>query len=251
MKTAEMIPFTAETVAVQRPSFWRIADDLEAYHETIVMLDAQIQTCADAQERELLWAEHAEVGQHIERLSEALVKKTDDLAGVMRRMKSDAASLKDEEARLRGRRQATEAALESLKGYTRSTMDKHGWKRLKTAQNTIAIRGNGGVQPLVIDDPRNIPPAYKDTVLKITCDEYDRLWNAMISACVAPSMKLVEANNARLREALSQPCANCDGSGSVMANADEVKTCPTCGGSGRASVPGAHLEERGSHLELR
>ncbi len=148
------IPFTPETVAVQRPTFESIADDLEAYQETLQCMEASPEYDLD----------RAECEQHIERLSEALLKKTDDLACVLRRMKADAGTLKAEETRLRERRTVVEASLERLKSYTLVTMESHGFNFMKTPKNTISIRGNGGLTPLHIDETL-LPEEFKDSVV--------------------------------------------------------------------------------------
>ncbi len=263
-----MIPFLEETVAVQRPTFESIADDLEAYQETLLMLEAETANYTDLESRNAAIDEHAEVLVHIEHLSAALVKKTDDLACVLRRLKSDSTFLKSEEERLRQRRKANEAALEGLKSYTQATMERHGYKHLKTAKNTIAIRGNGGLAPLVISQPDLVPDELCEwqgvlpnemmrSVLRAV--ERAEYWTSDQILKLLFRFKRVPVN-ASVREALIQPCAECDGTGksyeAALCASEGTCTCPSqqcpiCGGSGKASVPGAHLEARGSHVEVR
>ncbi len=237
------IPFTPETVLVPRPTFESIADALEAYQETLQCMDA-------SPEYEL---DRAECEQHIERLSEALLKKTDDLACVLRRMKADAGMLKAEETRLRERRTVVEASLDRLKSYTLVTMERHGFKHLKTAKNTIAIKGNGGVAPLVISQPELVPPEFCMYRLDLDYPAMNILMQTMEDYMPDHAVSQMEQRTTRtpsqslIREALIQPCATCDGTGVY----DVEFQCADCGGTGKASVPGAHLEPRGVHIETR
>ncbi len=256
-----MIPFTPETVAVQRPTFESIADDLEAYQESLAMIEAEIATEKDDGARDAAIDERVSCLRDIERISEALVKKTDDLASVLRRMKADSTFLKSEETRLHARRKAVDESLDRLKGYTQSTMERHGWKHLKTAKNTIAIRGNGGVQPLVISQPDLLPDEL--------CTWRGELSNRMLDFALlaiehinderaAEFLALFtrQPSNSLIREALIQPCAACDGTGRVVCSSPVsdmsiAVLCSDCGGTGKNAVPGAHLEPRSSHVEVR
>ncbi len=218
-----MIPFSEQTVAVQRPTFESIADDLECYQETLLMLDACIATGAP-EDQATATLERVECLADIDRLSEALVKKTDDLACVMRRLQSDAKLLKSEEVRLRDRRKAAEESLERLKGYTQRVMNENGWKHLKTTKNTVALRGNGGVHPLSITDASLIPDELCTWQLDgITPAQWKSLLDAAGVEYVA-GVKLSRApSNYLIRASLA---------------AGE-------------SVPGAHLEERGCTVIVR
>lgn len=51
-----------------------------------------------------------------------------------------------------------------------------------------------------------------------------------------PSLSLIA-------EALQEPCLKCDGEGRI-GDARFTVSCPECGGTGRASVPGARLRQR-------
>ena len=59
-------------------------------------------------------------------------------------------------------------------------------------------------------------------------------------------------SNARIREALGKPCEMCRGRIMVDTEAANGGTlCGHCGGTGKASVPGARLLPRQSHVEVR
>lgn len=139
--TSELQIQTEDTeVLVKRPSFWALADDLQAYTETIAMVEAQLAQPLPDEERAPLEADRREIQQTIERIAADLVTKTDNLAGVLRRMKSDVGELKEARDRYAAKAQAAERAEKWLKTYTQAVLVEHGWKHLKTSLNTIALR---------------------------------------------------------------------------------------------------------------
>jgi Siphovirus Gp157 len=264
----------SEEVSVTRPSFWQIADDLAAYTETLLMVEAEIETEANVEPRsdtlQCLDEQRVEVLASIDRLGAELATKTDSIAGVLRRLDSDAAMQREEAERMAAKAKASERAAAWLKEYVIKTMDEHGWKHLKTPRNTLAIRGNGGVQPLVIDDPEKIPDAQCYVEGKIQADfwadivawlektgynvksKFDTRWQLGFTNRV-PS-------NTLIREALAGECQRCGGAGDIwirhrhepgdVEEEGHRETCEACNGTGRASVPGARLTERGRHLRL-
>lgn len=209
-------PETTQEVAIRRPSFWSIADDLEAYQETLALLRLQLAEPLPDEDRSILIADHAEVKANIERLSSELLTKTDALAGVIRRMNQDMTELKSEEARLRDKRKAIEAGEAALKAYALKTMQEHGLKQLKTTENTVSIRPNGGVQPLVVDE-EILSVSLKTATIALPASELEDL---MIQFPEAKLLSTV-SNNTAIRAALSA-----------------------------GDVAGAKLEPRGFHLRL-
>ena len=216
MTETTVAPEATQEVAVKRPSFWSIADDLEAYQETLVLLTAQLAEPLLDEERSIMIADHAEVKSNIERLSAELLTKTDALAGVIRRMDADTAWLKAEETRLHDKRKSVEAAESWLKEYAVRTMVEHGIKQLKTTENTISVRGNGGLQPLVVVESA-VGADFKTATISLPAIDWDDL---MIQY---PEAKLISVspNNTKIRAALAT-----------------------------GEVAGAKLEARGSHLRL-
>lgn len=218
MTETTVAPETTQEVLVKRPSFWSIADDLEAYQETLALLRLQLAEPLLDEERPILIADHAEVQANIERLSSELLTKTDALAGVIRRMDADAVWLKSEESRLRDKRKAIEAGEAALKAYALKTMQEHGIKQLKTTENTVSVRANGGVQPLVVDE-EDLPVSLKTATIALPASEIEYL---MIQFPEAKLLSTV-ANNTAIRAALA--------------------TWPE-------GIAGAKLEPRGFHLRL-
>ena len=127
-------------------------------------------------------------------------------------------------------------------------MREHGWKHLKTDKNTIALRGNGGVQPLEITDAA-VPNELCDIVVRMPADAWQRL---LLDGTNPPVFQVLSAEpaNARIREALRMPCVECNSYGTKDGEKDSP-TCPACHGSGTQQVPGARLLPRGEHIECR
>ena len=256
----------SEEITVTRPSFWALADDLAAYTETLAMIEADLQQPHDPTEIETLRRDEDLCRADIARLGEALVKKTDNLAGVIRRLQSDAAIQREEAERMAARAKASERAEQWLKDYAIRVMDEHGWKHLKTVANTISIRGNGGVQPLVIDAPDKVPDDLCWMEGRIRAD----LWAAILDSDTFRTTIRVQLtrvpSNTLIREAIAKAdeCKKCGGVGRYCSECGDVPcscrdtggpidmptSCEACNGTGRAIVPGAHLESRGRHLRL-
>jgi Siphovirus Gp157 len=262
-----MAPQTSDQeVSVTRPSFWQIADDLAAYTETLAMIEAEAAS-ARPENQALLEEQRQEVLMSIDRLGADLATKTDSIAGVLRRLDSDAAMQREEAERMAAKAKASERAAAWLKEYVIKTMDEHGWKHLKTPRNTLTIRGNGGVQPLVIDNPATIPDAQCWMEGRIRADVWAEILN-VIEATGARANEYVSErskfervpSNTLIREALAGECKKCGGAGDIWIRhrhepggeegEGHREACEACNGTGRASVPGAHLEGRGRHLHL-
>ncbi|MDE2105948.1 MAG: siphovirus Gp157 family protein [Patescibacteria group bacterium] len=207
-------------VMVKRPSFWALADDLQAYTETLAMVEAQLAQPLPDEERAQLETDRAEIQGTVERIAADLVTKADNLAGVLRRMKADNAFLKEEAARIAAKREAHERAEKWLKDYTAKTLAEHGWKNLKTQTNTISLRGNGGLKPLKLDEAQ-VPADYQTVDVRMPAALYDPAEFSFLY----PGCKLIarQPDNGKIRAALDAG----------------------------TEVPGARLEDRGQHIELR
>lgn len=240
----------SEEITVTRPSFWALADDLAAYTETLAMIEADLQHPHDPTEIEILRKDEEMCRADIERIGAELATKTDSFAGVIRRLQSDAAIQREESDRMAARAKASERAEQWLRDYGMRVMDEHGWKHLKTVANTIAIRGNGGVQPLVIDAPDKVPDELCWMEGRIRADLWRNLCDE-VPGLVPESeggYRFERApSNTLIREALAQEC-RCVGPELSEDDAMPLR-CPHCGGRTR-QVPGAHLEPRGRHLRL-
>lgn len=85
---------------VQENTLWRITDDLSAYFETREMLVSQLRESLEPGDQESIRAQVAEVDGQLARLGGELSTKTDNIAGVLRRMSTEQDALKAEQERL-------------------------------------------------------------------------------------------------------------------------------------------------------
>lgn len=196
-----------QQVAVKRPSFWSLADDLEAYQETLAMVETD--------------AERTEILAKIQEIGSELLKKTDSLAGVIRRMNADIAEQKAERDRYAAKARASEAALEWLRDYAVRTMVEHGHRVLKTPHNTVRVQGNGGLKPLNIQ-PDLVPDEYRYVTVRMSKTQWE--WLAGTPDVMKPWAEILS----------DEP------------NAGIIRIALECG----KEVPGCSLGERGSHLRV-
>jgi hypothetical protein len=138
-------------------------------------------------------------------------------------------------------------------------MEATGAKRLEGTAGSLSIRGNGGVQPLFIDNPELLPDDCCRMEGWIDVD----IWEWICRSYGAPfpdteaQMKRVP-DNVAIRARLLEDCPTCGGHG-WYADGDFSKSppehiqveCEACGGTGKQGVPGAHLGERGISLVVR
>lgn len=208
----------------------------------------------------------------IRQYMEALPAKVDRVAAVLRYFDEQVEWADREIKRLRTRKSAIEENADRLKDCVAAVLEKQplpakGCRKLAGQHSTLMLKGNGGVAPLVISQPELIPDELCEWTGKLPNRVYVMLMRApmpfpMVEE-IARSFTRVPSNTL-VREALIQPCAACDGSGrtrvalcdipgSVLNNGhtEMEQWCPACAGTGRASVPGAHLGERAFHVEVR
>lgn len=254
-----------------RETFLSICDDLTAYYETRDLLEAQrpdetaLWDKAQVDDVEEWSQSIAAVGRHIEEIGAALAGKTDSAAGVIRRMEAETKIDRDESRRLAARADRGERAIKWLKGYLLESMRSRGLKHIKTALNTLAITKNGGVAPLVISNPTILP----DDLCKMEGWIRGDAWTLIQSIISAeweiraggdtsaggefepskyfPTVVHLQRipNNEAIREALDKTCSTCGGI------VNPWTACGECGGTGKATVPGAQLGPRGEHLGVR
>ena len=102
-----------------------------------------------------------------------------------------------------------------------------------------AFRNERLLEPLDLYNEELLPDEYRTATIEMPLTQ----WKA-IQAVVpgAPEAKRAEPDTKRIRAALATPCWLCNAKGGE---------CQECGGTGKGRVPGARLNERGSHLEIR
>jgi hypothetical protein len=90
--------------------------------------------------------------------------KADGYCAVLSRFKSNVDMIKAEETRLKARREVVEHNIERMKEALQmalETMEEGGMKpEIKTGLHTIKLAGNGGKQPMKVDED-NVPDNYK------------------------------------------------------------------------------------------
>ncbi len=101
-----------------------------------------------------------DIGDTLEAVDGIFEDKADAIAEIISGMKSDISEIRREEDRLYARRKALENRAEWLKGYLESAMKLTGKTKFKTSLFSYAIQKNGGIAPLVIDKPDEIPVKY-------------------------------------------------------------------------------------------
>jgi hypothetical protein len=137
-------------------------------------------------------------------------------------------------------------------------MDAAGKQRLEGHTGTLRIKGNGGVEPLVLDNPPLIPDDYCVWQGQISAAQFRQF---SLELMTDPITKLERRpSNALIREGLAEDCPRCDGNGVFEGSGFNGQwdygmmpedPCNACGGSGKRGVPGAHLEPRGRHVEVK
>ena len=97
--------------------------------------------------------------------------KADGYCAVIDRFSSNVAMIKMEEERLKARREAIENRVARMKDALKATleaMEEGGMDKpeIKTAFHTIKLAGNGGKQPMKVENEQ-VPDNYKRVVLEI------------------------------------------------------------------------------------
>lgn len=165
--------------------------------------------------------------QEIARYVAAEIVKVDGIRAYLRHCDMMEAAAKQERDIQAERAQAWGSRAKRLKQFCLDAMGISGKRKLEGRTGVLSISGNGGLQPLVIDDEKLIPEGYFDQVRRLNTD--------------------------RVRMALTAHCPACRGTCIVpfAASGAMLTTCLTCGGTGKQGVPGAHLEPRGEHLRVK
>ena len=103
-------------------------------------------------------ATDAEIARY---LNEQLPAKVDGIRGFVRQEETIAAAAKEEAARLSAIAAARLARVERLKEYLLFTLNATGKTKLEgRTGGSISVCGNGGLQPLLIDNEQMIPQEF-------------------------------------------------------------------------------------------
>jgi hypothetical protein len=151
-------------IAKQDATLFHLADDISAYWESREMVAAQLSAGVPDEEKPALVAQLAEIDDRLGSLGAELATKTDNIAGVLRRMSVEQEQLESEQERIRQRRKTMERAEEWLRKYVLSVMQQRGLKQLKTPANTLFIRQSDAA---IVTEPETLPEAYKNVTVKM------------------------------------------------------------------------------------
>lgn len=215
----------------------------------------------------------AAIDQAIKEYAAREVAKVDGIRGYLRWAKVQIEAAEEEAEKQAARAKQLKAGVERLKQFVVSVMQDAGKKSIEGKTGKLLVKGNGGLEPLVISDESLIPDDLCWVEGRIRKD----LWEAIRDSdifnefpCVGLISSLFQLTRAPsstlIREALARECRKCGGIGKYCGQCGFVPcncpdaldavgmapiACETCAGTGRAGVPGAHLEARGVHLETR
>lgn len=244
---------------------------------TLYKLDSELTELLDYRQERIEDAQSPASAEELEacdiairQYMEALPAKVDRVAAVLRYFDEQVDWADREIRRLKARKSAIEENAERLKDCVSAVLEKqpaNGKSRKLVGQHsTLMLKGNGGVAPVVISQPELVPSDYCVYRLELDYPIMNAIMLAVEDAWEDSRVSKLEEritrvpSNTLIREALIQPCAACDGTEpqrccngvdcACMGKPIEPD-CESCGGTGRASVPGAHLGDRGVHVEVR
>ena len=96
------------------------------------------------------------------------VKKVDGVAHAIRTYQFAAGAASQEAERIRARAVRLQETADRIKANVIQALQAHGIKRVETPTNVLRLQGNGGLAPLVIDDPSKLPLGLKIATMKVT-----------------------------------------------------------------------------------
>jgi hypothetical protein len=165
-------------IAKQDATLFALTDDLSAYFESREMIVAQLAEPLEPVDADPLKAQLAEIDAHLATLGAELATKTDNIAGVLRRMATEQDWLKAEQERIHARRKTFERAEKWLRDYVVSVMQSRDLTQLKTPANTLFLRQSDAV---IVTDGEAVPDAYKNATVKMPA----RTWHAILGVCAS------------------------------------------------------------------
>ena len=183
----------------------------------------------------------------------ALPAKVDSVRHVWKRIEVLITEAADEVKFQSKRGQHLKADLERMKDYCQRCMELIEWKpgkprKLEGRSGYLLLKGNGGRPAVEVYDESLVPDDLCTVTVTMNATSWailssDDAYGPALRKCQAPRVPSLSLIAARL----SERCEHCDGAPAVGTK-DE---CQFCGGSGKASVPGARLKEPGSHVECK
>jgi hypothetical protein len=229
-------------------TLYRIDNELENLLEH---RQSRLEDRADPADEEEL----AAIDGEIQRYMGALARKVDGVAGLLLRWKEQRDTISAERARLKALAARIESQESRLREYVALVMSRQpapvrGPRKLRGDTSELVLRANGGPAPLLIPQPDLVPHELQTVELTIRYDLWQELLRSapreLTGRIEADARQRVLPSNTLIRQELLKPCPACAGLGSCAGVG-----CMECDGTGRKSVPGAYLGERGNWIEIR
>jgi hypothetical protein len=211
--------------------------------------------------------ELAAIDGEIDRYHFAEPVKVTGVVAMFRQWKAQRANIKTERDRLKALDNMLEAMETRLKDRVAAALEllpqpaKGSRKLVGVDGSQLLLKGNGGLQPLQVDgwdEERRqwvrpdspLPPDFELATVEMSGTLFLTL--SMMKE-YEDKIRLIAhvPNNKLIRETLAQPCGRCNATGRLFSAGDNPELCDLCGGSGKATVPGARLRDRGNHVEVR
>lgn len=154
------------------------------------------------------------------------IRKVDGIRAYIRHSETQAAAAVEEARRANAIASVHLARIDRLKAACLTAMQEAGAKRLDGKAGYLIVKGNGGLAPLKIQEDI-LPDEMRDVNVRMPMNLWQEICHQMPGDLLLPLTELKQSesyqpSNGRIREALKA-----------------------------GTVPGAYLEERGSHLEVK
>jgi predicted nuclease with TOPRIM domain len=95
----------------------------------------------------------------LESIQDSIEDKVENTAKVIKSIEADVLAIKEEEKRLKERRQALESRIDNIKDYLKEQLEKTGIDKVKRPTITVSIQNNPPKAEIV--DEKTIPLTYK------------------------------------------------------------------------------------------
>jgi Siphovirus Gp157 len=182
-------------------------------------------------------------------LAELELRKVDGYVAQLRTLQAAMEYRKKEAARHTLAARQIQSALDWLKQFAQGAMEAWGKKRLEGKTGYLLLKGDGGKQAVTITDESLVPEQFMMVSLTYSLKQWAEMG-------IRPDPKHPRVPVLSLiAEALNQPCPDCAGKGGPVDltayGGGDNEPCPTCDGTGKQSVPGARLQDRGQHVEIK
>lgn len=167
------------------PSLHNIQDEIET-----------ALTALDDYEGDDRAAVEAAVMPYLEELATQEAEKVDNIARMDRRTENEIAFLKEEEARVRARRQSLERKRESFRDFLRQVMIGHGLKKVVGSTSTLSLRTTKAVD--VAANPQDLPPQYVEMTVTYKPKRAE-IKAALEAGEIIPGCSIVQGQTVQIR----------------------------------------------------